>query len=60
MYRRSDRAINSLLILEQCYFQQNGALPYYHNDVKDFLTDNFPGSWFERRETAEYPPRYPG
>jgi hypothetical protein len=30
---------------KDCYFQHDGAPPYYHTDVRNFLNVHFPGRW---------------
>ena len=39
------------------HFQQDGAPPYYHRDVRSFLDEILPNRWIGRRSFAEYPPR---
>jgi hypothetical protein len=31
-----------LFLEEQCYFEQDGAPPHYHRNVRNFLNDHFP------------------
>ncbi|GFT95276.1 uncharacterized protein NPIL_460641 [Nephila pilipes] len=44
---------------EEFYFQQDGAPPHYHRDVRSFLDGILPNSWIGRRGFVEYPPRSP-
>jgi hypothetical protein len=48
---------NSLFLLQECYFQQDGA-PLHH-DVRNILSLCFPGRWIGRSGRAKYPPRSP-
>ncbi|GFT11903.1 uncharacterized protein NPIL_425361 [Nephila pilipes] len=44
---------------EEFFFQQDGALPHYHRDVRSFLDGILPNRWIGRRGIVEYPPRSP-
>ena len=44
---------------EEFYFQQDGAPPHYHSDVRSFLDEVLPNRWIGRRGFVEYPPRSP-
>ncbi|CAM1299642.1 Uncharacterised protein r2_g956 [Pycnogonum litorale] len=44
---------------EDVYFQQDGAPPHYHRDVRSFLDGVLPNRWIGRRGFVEYPPRSP-
>lgn len=44
---------------EQIIFQQDGAPAHYHNDVRDFLNEQFPGSWIGRGGPIAWPARSP-
>ncbi|KAK8386317.1 hypothetical protein O3P69_010768 [Scylla paramamosain] len=37
------------------YFQQDGAPPHYHRDVRAYLDAVFPDTWIGRRGPIEYP-----
>jgi hypothetical protein len=52
-------AIHALYENEQFYFQQDGAPPHYHRDVRTYLYETMPGQWIGRRGAVEYPPRSP-
>jgi len=39
------------------YFQQDGAPPHFHRDVRAYLNENLPGQWRRRRGAVEFPPR---
>lgn len=53
-------AIQALYGNEMFYFQQDGAPPHYHRDVRLYLDETLPGRWVGRRgAAAEYPPRSP-
>lgn len=52
-------AIRALYGNEEFYFQQDGAPPHYHRDVRAYLDDNLPGHWIGRRGPIEFPPRSP-
>ena len=41
------------------YFQQDGAPPHYHRDVRAYLDAVFPDTWIGRRGPTEYPARSP-
>ena len=40
-------------------FQQDGAPPHYHRQVRDFLNANFPDMWFARGAPLAWPRRSP-
>ncbi|XP_016075224.1 PREDICTED: uncharacterized protein LOC107542427 [Miniopterus natalensis] len=44
---------------EEFYFQQDGAPPHYHHDVRSYLDDILPNRWIGRRGFVEYPPHSP-
>lgn len=44
---------------DEIYFQQDGAPPHYHCDVRAHLDATFPNTWIGRRGSIEYPPRSP-
>ena len=44
---------------DESYFQQDGAPPHYHRDVRAHLDVAFPDTWIGRRGTIEYPARSP-
>jgi hypothetical protein len=52
-------AIHTLFGNDQFYFQQDGAPPHFHQDVRAFLDENLPGQWIGRRGAVEFPPRSP-
>ncbi|XP_076368286.1 uncharacterized protein LOC143255849 [Tachypleus tridentatus] len=41
------------------YFQQDGAPPHYHHNVRAYLNENLPNRWIERRGRTEFPSRSP-
>ncbi|KAG8227560.1 hypothetical protein J437_LFUL000660 [Ladona fulva] len=41
------------------HFMQDGALPHYLIDVRDFLNNRFPGKWTGRGAPIAWPPRSP-
>jgi len=43
----------------EVFYQQDGAPPQYHRDVRAFLDENLKGHWIGRRGTFEFPPRSP-
>ena len=53
--------INDLFESEnEVYFQQNGAAPHFHGNVRNFVRCTFNQRWIGRRENAtEFPPRSP-
>ena len=51
-------AIRTLLGNGRFYFQQNGAPPHFHRDVRAYL-ENLPGQWIGRRGAVEFPPHSP-
>jgi hypothetical protein len=52
-------AVRQLYGVEDMWYQQDGALPLYHRDVRAYLGNIFPDRWIERRGSVEYPPRLP-
>ena len=44
---------------DEIYFQQDGAPPHYHRDVRAHLDAAFPDTWIGRRGSIEYPARSP-
>ena len=44
---------------DEWYFQQDGAPPHYHRDVRAYLDRHLPNRWVGRRGSMEYPPRSP-
>ena len=40
-------------------FQQDGAPPHYHRQVRDFLNANFPDMWIGRGGPLAWPTRSP-
>jgi hypothetical protein len=41
------------------YFQQDGAPPYYHREVCEYLNTRLLGQWIGRAVPIEWPPRSP-
>jgi len=52
-------AIRALYENNEVFYQQDGAPPHYHRDVRAFLDENLQGHWIGRRGTFEFPPRSP-
>ncbi|XP_053434088.1 uncharacterized protein LOC128576103 [Nycticebus coucang] len=52
-------AIRTLFGDDVFYFQQDGAPPHFHPDVRAYLDENLPGQWVGRRGVVEFPPRSP-
>nr|CAI5870216.1 unnamed protein product [Callosobruchus analis] len=52
-------AIRALYGNDDFYFQQDGAPPHYHRDVRAYLDQNLSGQWIGRRGKIEFPPRSP-
>uniref|UniRef100_A0A2C9L5J0 Tc1-like transposase DDE domain-containing protein n=1 Tax=Biomphalaria glabrata TaxID=6526 RepID=A0A2C9L5J0_BIOGL len=52
-------AIRALYGNDEFYFQQDGAPPHYHRDVRAYLDHNVPGQWIGRRGPIEFPARSP-
>jgi len=50
-------AIRTLFGNGRFYFQQDGALPHFHRDVRAYLDENLPGKWIGRIGAVEFPPR---
>ena len=44
---------------EEIYFQEDGAPPHYHCDVRSFLDEILPNRWIGQRGFIEYPPCSP-
>ena len=44
---------------KEFYFQQDGAPPHYHRDVRAYLDKNLPNRWIGQRGNIESPPRSP-
>ena len=51
--------IRALYEKSEVFYQQDGAPPHYHRDVRAFLDENLQGHWLGRRGTFEFPPRSP-
>jgi hypothetical protein len=49
-------AIHQLYGNEPFYFQQDGAPPHHHPDVRSYFDETLPGQWIRRRGSVEYPP----
>jgi len=43
----------------EVFYQQDGASPHYHRDLRGFPDENLQGHWTGRRGTFEFPPRSP-
>nr|CAI5841522.1 unnamed protein product [Callosobruchus analis] len=52
-------AIRALYGNDHFYFQQDGAPPHYHRDVRAYLDQNLSGQWIGCRGPIEFPPRSP-
>jgi len=50
-------AVRTLFGNDRFYFQQDGAPPHFHRDVRAYLDENLPGQWIGRRGAVEFPPR---
>ena len=44
---------------EDFYFQQDGAPPHYHHDVRAYLNENLPNRWIGRKGPVDYLARSP-
>ncbi|XP_042225978.1 uncharacterized protein LOC121868990 [Homarus americanus] len=44
---------------KKVYYQQDGAPPHFHSDIRDCLDTNFPGRWIGRTGNVDYPPLSP-
>ena len=44
---------------EEWYFQQDGAPPHYHHNVRAYLDCHLPNRWVGQRGSIKYPPRSP-
>jgi hypothetical protein len=42
------------------HFQQDGALPHYLGEVREYLNTRFPGRWIGRAAPIAWPPSFPG
>jgi len=52
-------AIRALYENSEVFYQQDGAPPHYHRDVRAFLDENLQGHCIGIRGTFEFPPRSP-
>ena len=43
----------------ELYFQQDGAPPHYHRDVRGYLEENLQSRWIGRRGAVEFSSRKP-
>jgi hypothetical protein len=50
-------AVRQLYGDEDMWYQQDGAPPHYHRDVRAYLDNTFPDRWIRRRGSVEYPPQ---
>ncbi|GFG34678.1 hypothetical protein Cfor_10907 [Coptotermes formosanus] len=71
LYRVFQKSLHILDMLEQflfphfgeddhegrAHFQQDGATPHYHRDVRKCLNTRFPGRWIGRPAPIPWPPR---
>jgi hypothetical protein len=48
-----------MITKDACNFQQDGAPPHYHRDVRNCLNTRFPGRWIGRAAPIPWPPRSP-
>jgi hypothetical protein len=53
------RAIGELHGNERFYYQQDGAPPHYHGDVRAYIVQNISGHWIGRRGPIDFPPCSP-
>jgi hypothetical protein len=51
--------IRTLFGNDRFNFQQDGAPPHFHRDVRSYLDENLPGQWIGRRGAVEFPPHSP-
>ena len=42
------------------HFQQDGALPHYHGEVREYLNTRFPGRWIGRAAPISMATSFPG
>jgi len=42
---------------DDTWYQQEGAPPHYHRDVRAYLDNTFPDRWIGRRGSVQCPPR---
>jgi len=52
-------AICALYENSEVFYQQDGAPPHYHRNVRAFLDENLQGHWIGWRGTFEFRPRSP-
>jgi hypothetical protein len=52
-------AIRELYGNERFHYQQDGAPPHYHRDVRAYLDQNVPSHWTGGRGPIDFPPRSP-
>jgi len=52
-------AVRALYENSEVFYQQDGAPPHCHRDVRAFLDENLQGHWIGRRGTFEFLPRSP-
>jgi hypothetical protein len=45
---------------ERIHFQQDGASPYYLEELREYLNTRFPGRWIRRAAPIAWPSRFPG
>ena len=50
-------AIRALYENSEVFYQQDGAPPHYHRDVRASLDEKLQGHWIGQRSTFEFPPR---
>jgi len=50
-------AIRALYENSEVFYQQDGAPPHYHRDVRASLDEKLQGHWIGQRGTFEFPPR---
>lgn len=50
---------DDLPVADGVWFQQDGAPPHYGVDVRQYLSEVFPGRWIGRRGSIEWPARSP-
>ena len=44
---------------ESMWWQQDGATPHFHRQVREYLNNIFPAKWIGRNGTIFWPPRSP-
>jgi len=52
-------AIHTLFGNDRFHFQQDGASPHFHLEMRAYLIENLPGQWIGRRGAVEFPPHSP-